>query len=182
MWRSYYDSERLRLFNQLAELMRAQYRFPFLGSFVAGYQAGKAAFVFKDGRNRADYEKALPSLVRFYTAIRRVSDRPFDADRAARLELEWWIIHRERARHPTVDLERALAGLPAEVYGVPVERLIEHAKLRAEAMIIRDSKAEVGRLTEKDWAKIEELLISSWRSLEKAVNSRPVTTLSSRSL
>lgn len=171
MWRSYYDKEKLRLFTQLAELMRTQYRFPFLRSYVAGYQAAKAAFVFKDGLNRADYEKALPNLVRFYTAIRRVSNRSFDAERAARLELEWWIIHRERASHPAVDLERALADLPAEVYGVPVERLMEHARLRAEAMITRDAKAEAGGLAEEDRAKIEGLLISSWQLLWKAVNT-----------
>lgn len=171
MWRSYYDREKFRLFTQLAELMRTQYRFPFLRSNVAAYQAAKAAFVFKDGLNRADYERALPNLVRFYTAIRGVTNKLFDANRAARLELEWWIIHRERASHPPVDLERALADLPADVYGVPFERLIEHARLRAEAMIIRDAKAEAGGLTEEDWARIEELLISSWQSLWKTVNS-----------
>jgi hypothetical protein len=169
MWRSYYDREKLRLFGQLAQLMRTQYGFPVLRSHVAAYHAAKAAVVFQDGRNRADYEKALPNLVRFYTAIREVSHVPFDVKRAARLELEWWIIHRERARYQTVDLERALADLPAAVYGMPAGRLMEHAKLRAEAMLIRDAKAQAGGLTEKDWAKIEELLISSWQSLGKAV-------------
>ncbi|MGH7831181.1 MAG: hypothetical protein ACREP8_13510 [Candidatus Binatia bacterium] len=171
MWRSYYDREKLRLFSQLAELMRAQYRFPFLRSNVAAYQAARAAFVFKDGFNRADYEKALPNLVRFYAAIRRVSNSSFDAERAARLELEWWMIHRERTSHRPVDLERALADLPAAVYGVPVERLMEHARLRAGAMLTRDAKAEAGGLTEEDWARIEELLILSWQSLWNALNS-----------
>ena len=180
MWRSYYDREKIGLFKQLAELMRTQYRFPFLRSYVAGYQAAKAAFVFKDGLNRADYEKALPNLVRFYTAIRKVSHSHFDADRAARLELEWWIIHRKRASHPPVDLERALAALPAEVYGVPVERLMEHGRLRAEAMIIRDTKAEAGGLAERDWARIEELLILSWQSLQNAVNSPLIPTSSAK--
>jgi len=176
MWRSYYDREKLRLFTQLAELMRTQYRFPFLRSNVAAYQAAKAAFVFKEGLNRADYEKALPNLVRFYTAIRRVSNRLFDANRAAHLELEWWIIHRERASHPLIDLDQALADLPAEVYGVPVELLMEHARLRAEAMLIRDAKAEAGGLTAEDWVRIEELLISSWQSLWKGVNSPLIPT------
>ncbi len=178
MWRSYYGREKLRLFTQLAELMRTQYRFPFLRSNVAAYQAAKAAFVFKDGLSRADYEKALPNLVRFYTAIRRVSNVPFDVNRAAQLELEWWVIHRERASHPPVDLDQVLADLPAEVYSVPVEHLMEHARLRAEAMITRDTKAEAGGLTEEDWARIEELLISSWQSLWKAVNPPLIPTSS----
>jgi hypothetical protein len=125
--------------------------------------------VFKDGRNRADYEKALPYLVSFYTSIRKVSDIPFDVDRAARLELEWWIVHRERNKHGPGELDRALADLAAELYRVPVERVTEHARLRAEAMTIRDTRAEAGQVSERDWARIDELLHESWRSLKEAV-------------
>jgi hypothetical protein len=169
MWRSYYDKERLRLFNQLSELLRKQYRMPFARSNQTAYYAAKAAFTFKDGHGRADYEKALPNLVKFYSAIRKMSDIPFDVDRAARLELEWWIIHRERDRHAPGDLEKALAELQAEIYQVPVNRLMEHGRLRAEAMTIRDTKAEMGGVKEEDWARIDDLLRQSWRSLASAV-------------
>jgi hypothetical protein len=170
MWKSYYSRERLKLYNELTELLRTQYNLPFIRSNVVAYQASRAAFVFKDGRNRDEYERALPALVKFYRSVRAVSDVPFDVDRAARLELEWWIIHRERASHAPGDLDRALADLPAELYGVPAERLMEHARLRAEAMTIRDTKADQGGVTEADWAKIDELLHASWQSLYKAVN------------
>jgi hypothetical protein len=171
MWKSYYSRERLKLYNQLTELLRTQYNLPFVRSNAVAYQASRAAFVFKDGHNRGEYEKALPYLVKFYRSVRAVSDVPFDVDRAARLELEWWIIHRERASHAPGDLDRALADLPAELYGVPAERLMEHARLRAEAMTIRDTKADQGGVTEADWAKIDELLHASWQSLYKAVNN-----------
>ena len=171
MWRSYYDKERLKLFFQLSELLRTQYRMPFVRSNQTAYYAAKATFTFKDGHGRADYEKALPDLVKFYRAIRKMSDIPFDVDRAARLELEWWIIHRERARHPPGDLEKALAELQAEIYQVPVDRLMEHGRLRAEAMTIRDTKAESGGVTEEDWTRIDDLLRQSWRSLATAVKS-----------
>ena len=171
MWKSYYSRERLKLYNQLTELLRTQYNLPFIRSNAVAYQASRAAFVFKDGHNRGDYERALPYLVKFYRSVRAVSDVPFDVDRAARLEREWWIIHRERASHAPGDLDRALADLPAELYGVPAERLMEHARLRAEAMTIRDTKADQGGMTEADWAKIDELLHASWQSLYKAVNN-----------
>lgn len=169
MWRSYYGRERLRLFRQLAELLRTQYRLPLLRSNVTAYHAARAAFVFKDGKSRDDYEKARPFLISFYTEIRRVSNIEFDVERAARLELEWWIVHRERDKHQPGDLERALAELAAEVYRVPVEKMMEHARLRAEAMKIRDTKAEQGGLTEEDWRKIDELLRASWQSLYSAL-------------
>ena len=170
MWKSYYSRERVKLYNQMTELLRTQYNLPFIRSNAVAYQASRAAFVFKDGHNREEYEKALPYLVNFYNSVRKVSDVPFDVDRAARLELEWWIIHRERKSHQPGDLDRALADLPAEIYRVPAERLMEHARLRAEAMTIRDTKAEQGGVTDEDWAKIDELLHASWQSLYKAVN------------
>jgi hypothetical protein len=170
MWRSYYAKERVKLFTQLAELMRSQYHMPFATSNAVAYQAAKAAFVFKEGKKREDYEKALPNLIKFYQAIRDGSDTPFDVEKAAKLELEWWVVHRQRARHEPGDLDRALAELPAEIYQMPVEKMMEHARLRQEAMTIRDKQAEAGGVTEEDWKKIEELLRASWQSLWKAVN------------
>lgn len=171
MWRSYYSRQRAKLFGEAAELLRTQYRLPFWRSNTVAFRAAKAAFVFKDGHNRAEYERALPDLQKFYTSIREVSDTPFDVDKAAKLELEWWIIHRERAQHDPADLDRALAELQAEIFHVPVDKLMEHAHLRAEAMHIRDEKAAQGGVTEEDWRKIEELLRSSWSSLLSAVNN-----------
>ena len=169
MWRSYYEKERVQLFTQLSKLLRTQYDMPLVRSNQVAYYAANAAFVFQKGRQRSDYEKALPDLVKFYKSLRNMSDIPFDVDRAARLELEWWIIHRERAKHPPGDLEHALAELQSEIYGIPIERLREHGRLRAEAMTIRDTKADAGGVTEADWAKIDELLHQSWRSLAAAV-------------
>jgi hypothetical protein len=169
MWQSYYDKERLALFGQLAELLRKQYRLPLLRSNTVAYQAAKAAFVFKEGRGRSDYEKALPNLVKYYGAIRAVSDIAFDVERVAKRELEWWIIHRERKNYARADLDRSLAELPAAIYQMPVEKFAEHARLRAEAMLLRDRQAEQGGVSEADWRKIDELLQASWQSLHQAV-------------
>ncbi|MCA1574140.1 MAG: hypothetical protein LC770_06300 [Acidobacteria bacterium] len=170
MWRSYYKRERLRLFLQLGQLLRTQYHLPFWKSIAVAYHAARAAFMFKDGSSRAEYERALPNLIDFYAAIHEASSTPFDVSEVARRELEWWIVHRER-RHPAGALERALAETAAAMYRMPAERMMEHARLRAEAMLIRDREAEDGDVTEEDWRRIEELLHDSWRSLHTMVNS-----------
>ncbi len=170
MWRSYYDMQRVKLFNQLVLLLRQQYRMPFTRSYVVAFHAGKAAFVFMDGKNRADYERALPDLVAYYQAIRNVSRTPFDVNRAAALELEWWIVHRERKQHLEGDLDRALANLAAEIYQLPAAKFAEHARYRAEAMDVRDEQSEKGKLSQADWNKINDLLRHSWLSLWHAVN------------
>src|SRR5205085_5790766 len=164
MWRSYYEKQRVRLFNQMTELLRSQYHMTPVKSNVVAYYAAHAAFVFKDRKDRADYEKALPYLIKFYSYLHNMSDIDFDVYKTAKLELEWWIIHRERAQHEPGDLARALAALQAEIYRMPVDRVMEHGRLRAEAMTIRDTKAEQGGVTEADWAKINELLKQSWSS------------------
>ncbi|HSK71177.1 MAG TPA: hypothetical protein VK892_05745, partial [Pyrinomonadaceae bacterium] len=160
-----------QMYSELTELLEKQYKLRFWRRQLVAFYAAKAAFVFKDGKSRADYEKALPDLEKFYGEIRRVSTTEFDAKRAAALELEWWIVHRERRKYQEGDLAQALAETAAEIYKMPTENFLEHGNLRAEAMKIRDTKAESGGVSEEDWQKIDKLLHQSWRSLHTAVNN-----------
>jgi len=170
MWRSYYAKERLKMFSQLTEVLEKQYKLPFWRRQLMAYYAAKSAFVFKDGKSREDYEKALPDLRKFYSEIRDISTTDFDVERAAKTELEWWIVHRDRKKYQEGDLANALAEAASAIYNVPKEKFLEYGKFRAEAMKIRDDKAEQGGVTEEDWQKIDELLHNSWRSLHKNVN------------
>jgi hypothetical protein len=162
MWRSYYDRRRLPLFGQLVAMLQGQFHL----------QAARAAAVFQVGAGHDDYRRALPYLERYYRAIRAVSETPFDPARAAWLELEWWIVHREVDDHPPGDLEAALADLAAELYQVPAERLWTHASRRAEAMTIRDhaSRRAVGVLDD-DWDRIEAVLWVAWKALADEVRT-----------
>ena len=171
MWRSYYSKQRLQLFHQLTQLLRKEYHLPWWQSQWVAYQAARAAFIFKEGRVRTDYERALPYLRGYYGAIAAISDEPFDVDRAAKLELEWWIVHREREQHSPEDLPKLLAQTAAVIYHSSYEALLEHGKLRAEAMLLRDGQAAAGGVTEQDWKQIGSLLDKSWRSLWRAVNA-----------
>ena len=80
------------------------------------------------------------------------------------------IIHRQRAQHQPEDLQNALAELQAEIFGLPASRFMEHARLRAEAMTIRDNQAEHGGVTDADWRQIDQLLHQSWQDLHQVVN------------
>lgn len=170
MWRSYYDRRRMPLFGQLVALLQGQFHLQPLRAVALAGLAARAAAVFQVGESHDDYRRALPYLERYYAGIRAVSEVPFDPRRAAGLELEWWIVHREHVLHPPGDLERALADLAAELYQVPAERLWAHASRRAEAMTIRDHAAtrEVGVL-EDDWDRIEAVLWVAWKALADEV-------------
>ncbi|MBI5473190.1 MAG: hypothetical protein HY961_12675 [Ignavibacteriae bacterium] len=179
MWRSYYDKKPVKMFFQLAKVLRTQYEFPVLRSFVGAYHAGKAAFIFKDGRERSDYEQALPNLRKYFHAIHAIGNIDFDIEQATRLELEWWIVHRQRERYPEEELGSACANAAAEVYRIEPESALEHGRLRATAMTIRDTKAKLGGVTEADWREIERLLKQCYTSLHASVAShvQPVTRL-----
>ena len=164
MWRSYYERRPVLLFRQLITTLHEQYQMPPFEAVLSAYRAAHAAFVFKDGRSRAGYERALPDLTGYYTDVNRRSARKFDAARAAKLELESWILHRERSP----ELAHALAAVQSEIYYLPLEAFAEHARLRAEAMALRDEKGE--RITGEDWARIGGILERSWRALRQAVN------------
>lgn len=110
---------------------------------------------------RGEYEAALPPLREYYRLILRSTSARFRPDTAGALELDWWIIHRERDRRAPGDLEAALAKLQSEIYGVPAADFAEHGRARAQAMQLRDAGG--------DWARIEVLLTDCWTSLHRQV-------------
>src|SRR5437870_11936221 len=85
MWRSYYEKQRVRLFSEATELLRTQYHMTPVKSNVVAYYAANAAFVFKEGKQRSDYEKALPDLITFYNYLHNMSDIDFDVYKVSKL-------------------------------------------------------------------------------------------------
>jgi len=170
MWRDYYDEKRVKLFLGLTRLLHEQYGFPPLRAAWNAARAARAAVLFQRGRGRADYETALPDLERYFAAIRQLGRLSCDPARVARLELEWWIAHRERARVGEAGLARAIADAAAALYGVPAGALEPYARARAMAMLDRDAHAERrGRPTEEEWRSIESRLVEAFRALRAAV-------------
>lgn len=171
MWRSYYDRRPVSLFLELAQTLRTQYHLPWLRSYVGAYYGASAAFTFKDGKARSDYEKALPALQTYFHLIHNTGDRDFDIARTTKLELEWWIVHREHERYGPDSLANACAEAAASLYMVSANDTREHGRLRAQAMLLRDARAEAGDMTDTDWATIESMLHQSYQSLSHAVSS-----------
>lgn len=167
MWKSYYAKKPVKLFMQSAELMRSQFHMPFFRSYLVSYYAAKAAFVFKDGKSRNDYAKALPYLAKYYGHINEITNIAFNTDSASAAELEWWIIRRERLQHPSQEWEQWVAKAASIMYHMPADKFKDYAYSRVEAMLLRDEKGD--RITKDDWQKIDELLRHAWQSLSNAV-------------
>jgi hypothetical protein len=167
MWKSYYAKKPVRLFMQSAELMRNQFHMPFFRSYLVSYYLAKAAFTFKDGKNRKEYAKAQPYLLKYYSHINNISNKAFNADSAAAAELEWWIIRRERQQHPPQEWEQWLAKTASIMYHIPADKFKDYARLRVEAMLLRDEKGD--NITGDNWQKIDLLLQHAWQSFGRTV-------------
>src|SRR5262249_39751922 len=153
MWRSYYDHRPFPLFTELTVLLRRQYHAPFWRACLGAVYAARAAVVFQRGHNRSEYLLALPALESYYKLIQKGSTTSFNSEKAAAIELEWWIIHRERSAHQPDDLENALAKLQEVIFNQPSECFREHAQLRARAMLIRDERAAGEGVSQDDWKR-----------------------------
>lgn len=171
MWRSYYDKKPVVLLWQLASGLRQQFHAPFWRSFVLAFQATKAAFVFKNGTSRTDYQRALPGLIDYYEAIQALTVEQFDVSTVAKLELEWWIVHRERHRYSYADLATALVQTSAALYRQPVPAFARYGTLRANAMRLCDEAGrQPGGASEADWQQIDQELVRAWSALYAAVH------------
>ncbi len=88
-----------------------------------------------------DPDAARRMMERFYRLVASRYHEPFDAARAAALEVEWWRVHREYQRGPEGGergLVDALAALYAYVYEVPDFSVRLAAEQRALAMRYSD--------------------------------------------
>jgi hypothetical protein len=88
--------------------------------------------------NRPDVARAY--MRRFYALVARRQHETFDVDEAARLEVEWWRVHRAMQHEgaPFDALVDAVAALYAHVYGLPAAAVRPAAEGRSEAMVISD--------------------------------------------
>jgi hypothetical protein len=121
-----------------------------------------------------DPDGARAAMRRFYALVVRTHDEPFDVDEAARLEVEWWRLHRYLQREdPQAGLDGltgALAALYAHVYRVPVETVREAAAHRAHAMVVSDRWVAAGCDPDSpDIAAERDALTRGYQALRAAV-------------
>ncbi|WP_199805749.1 hypothetical protein, partial [Bradyrhizobium lablabi] len=92
----------------------------------------------------------------------------FDAEEAARLELDWWQARREAAGSAQYGL--TITRVAAITYGKPADdpSLVMSGIGRAEAMAFRDARGQ--GMTDPNWSEIEFRLRRAYWSLKAAVD------------
>jgi hypothetical protein len=167
MWRSYYNGQYLKLFFLLVSLLNKFFGIKYLQSMRAAWHAALASMDFRRNIGKEDAQRVLKNLERSLEIIHANSTEVFDYRKAAKLELEWWLVHRYPKRY-TISLEDALAAAMAVLYKVDPSKLGEYARNRAKAMRLRDEINSSNQA--RTWEEIASLLNNSYKSLHKAVN------------
>lgn len=122
-----------------------------------------------------DPDGARATMRRFYSLAARAGGERFDVDEAARLEVEWWRVHRHLQRDaPDEDQEvlvDALTALYAHVYGVAPDTVRLAAAQRAAAARISDGWVADGRDPQSPALAAERAaLVRSYAALLAAVH------------
>jgi hypothetical protein len=168
-WAAYYLHQWPTLFDLMLRMTRGAFGLSLPQAVYAAYLNTYAQMVWS--RQGAQDGLAEEYMRRFYAYVREPTGGRYDVDRAAKLEVQWWAVHRNRDLYPDHSaLAQALADTYAEVYQLPAERLLPAGEARAAAMDLsdqwnREGKDPNSRLLDQ----IATLLVQSYQSLSDAV-------------
>jgi hypothetical protein len=182
-WETYYRREWVAFLVASVGLVRAAFGMSWPRTLVGAWLVLRANQLWAPYPNN-DPDAARRLMTRFYQLLRKSTGESLDPSRAARLEVEWWRVHRE-AQHgdgsgpspcgdgsgPSEELTIALRDLYAYSYSVDPADVHRAAALRAEAMDVSDRWVEGG--CDPDDPRLAEervLLVRSYASLLAAVH------------
>jgi hypothetical protein len=140
MWMAYYLRRWPQLLLLSVRVTRAAFGMNWTRTLHGAWLVLRANQLWAPADN--DPDGARRCMRRFYALLRLAHGEPADPARAARLEVEWWRVHRAHqhgeAGGDNSPLVSALSRLYSEVYGRPEDELRTAARYRARAMGICD--------------------------------------------
>jgi hypothetical protein len=171
-WASYYRHEWLTFLRAAVGMVRTGFGTDPIRTVVGAYHVLRANQLWAPYPDN-DPDGARESMRRFYSLVSRHLDLSLDPERAARLEVEWWRLHREHQHDPDVSSEalvQSLVDLYAYVYDAPPESVLDAARHRVEAMDHSDAWVANGCDVEDPLLVRERrALVASHTALRRAV-------------
>jgi hypothetical protein len=171
-WRAYYDRNWPRVVKLMVQLNQEQFHIPFPLSVVAALHIARASVAWAPVDNQP--EETRKHLRRYYRIARRWSDFQFSAEKAADLELVYWIEHRRLSGQPEKGpYVEAMTALHAELFGLPPRRVRESAEWRVRASNTVDLiTSGTSEDPEADWRKLEQDLRECYRSVNRELQAQ----------
>ena len=167
---AYYQKDWLRLLRVSVGMVGEAFALSLWQAIYAAYLVARAEIAFAPFANN-DVPKAEAYMRRFYQFIKNVHQEDFDVERAVKLEVNWWIIHRKLfGNAENQELVDALTSLYAETYGIEPEKIQEATRQRALGMLYSDLWVNEGKPADSPLlVKEEEALVQSYLALKEAI-------------
>jgi len=142
---AYYEKAWVKLLRISVTMVKEAFALSWWQAAYAAYLVARAEIAFAPFPEN-DVPRAEAYMRRFYRFIKRVHREDFDIDRAAKLEVNWWIVHRRLFANPeNQDLVDALVDLYVEADGLERNAVRLAAEHRARGMYYSDVWVNQGR-------------------------------------
>jgi hypothetical protein len=169
---AYYQKDWLKLFRVSVAMVKEAFALSWFQAIYGAYLVARAeiaAAPFPDN----DIPRAEMFMKRFYQFIKNVHKEDFDPALAAKLDVNWWVVHRRLfGKAENQELVDAVACLYEEVYGTKLDKFREAAYQRAMGMLYSDQWVNEGKPEASPLlAKEEEALYLGYKALKEAINS-----------
>jgi len=172
LWVTYYRREWVRFLVLSVRVVRSTFGMDWIRTVHGAWLVLRANQLWAP--TQGDPDGARRCMSRFYGLLRLTYGEPASPVHAARLEVEWWAVHREQQRGDDGDsgpLVTALARLYAYAYGVDEAAVRPAAEHRARAMDISDQWVAEGCDRDNPLLPAERAeLIRSYAALLAAVH------------
>lgn len=169
---AYYQKDWLKLFRVSVAMVKEAFALSWPQAIYGAYLVARAeiaAAPFPDN----DIPLAETYMRRFYQFIQSIHREDFDTALAAKLDVNWWVIHRRLfGNAENQELVNAVACLYEEVYGATSAKFKEAAYYRAMGMLYSDRWVKEGKPTNSPLlVQEEEALYQSYKALKEAITS-----------
>lgn len=169
---AYYQKDWLKLVRVSVGMVKEAFGLSWPQAIYGAYLIARAEIAFAPFP-RNDIPLAEAYVRRFYQFIKKVHKEDFDVERAVKLEVSWWSIHRRLfGNYENRELVDALTCLYEEIYGAESDKFKEAAYYRALGMLYSDLWVNEGKPADSLLlVKEEEALYEGYRALKEAINN-----------
>ena len=169
---AYYQKDWLKLLRVSVGMVKEAFGLSWSQAIYGAYLIARAEVAFAPFPDN-DIPLTEAYVRRFYQFIQRVHDEDLDVEKATKLEVNWWGVHRRLfGNRENQELVDALKCLYGEVYGEESEKFKEAAYHRAMGMLYSDLWVNEGKPVDSPLlSREEEELYLGYKALKEAINN-----------
>ncbi|HET6821195.1 MAG TPA: hypothetical protein VFH34_01035 [Anaerolineales bacterium] len=169
---AYYQRDWLKLLRVSVGMVKESFGLSLPQAVYGAYLIARAEMAFAPFPEN-DIPLTEAYVRRFYEFLRKVHKEDLNVERAVKLEVNWWSVHRKLfGNYKNQELVDALTCLYEEIYGAESDKFKEAAYYRALGMLYSDLWVNEGKPADSPLlVKEEEALYEGYRALREAINN-----------